>query len=147
VEFLHLLLQRQGVHCFCLALDIHEALDDLLDCQETALVFVEKVEEALGLAGLDADRAEVRDDPSVPEQVAELILGELPGAVLVKVPEDAAHDLPELLLLLHLLLDGDGAVCLGGLHGSVDKDAGQDVEDTIQHEADVKHPQKAIPPT
>mmetsp|Transcript_163607 Transcript_163607/g.524582 ORF Transcript_163607/g.524582 Transcript_163607/m.524582 type:complete len:225 (-) Transcript_163607:1006-1680(-) len=87
------------------------------------------------------------EDPVVFQHGVKLFLRKLIRTIRVHSFEDPLHDVVQLRLPVQLLLHRDGAIVLRSLDCRIHEDARQDVEHSKDHEADVKHPQRAVDPT
>mmetsp|Transcript_27666 Transcript_27666/g.86041 ORF Transcript_27666/g.86041 Transcript_27666/m.86041 type:complete len:382 (+) Transcript_27666:244-1389(+) len=119
-----------------MTLQLHGAVDELVDRHGVAAVRVYEREDDARLAGVDVQAGEVGLDPWVLEVICQLLVGERPRLVdvgLLEDPLDLLRGSPLVLReALHDLVLGPGA------DGAVDEDTGHHVEHADHAEADVE---------
>mmetsp|Transcript_81473 Transcript_81473/g.209796 ORF Transcript_81473/g.209796 Transcript_81473/m.209796 type:complete len:342 (+) Transcript_81473:313-1338(+) len=109
-------LRARGAH------GLHHAAHELLRVQRAALIVVKDAEEVLGLPQVNAKLLQVLPDLLVLDLLQELLLGQIPVAVLVRVAEDLVDPQAALLLGLRRLLLVLGTLALGLVKRVLDND-------------------------
>mmetsp|Transcript_35795 Transcript_35795/g.93468 ORF Transcript_35795/g.93468 Transcript_35795/m.93468 type:complete len:244 (+) Transcript_35795:205-936(+) len=109
-----------------------------VDIDVARLVLVQEQEEPLCILRLKPERDEIGPNTIVVEKVLHLGQAHRPGAVGVHLVEQVAHLLAPLLLELHLLLYEILPLRPGRLHGVVDENTCDNIENGQHGESNVK---------
>eukprot|EP00413_Alexandrium_margalefii_P045859 CAMPEP_0204604308 /NCGR_PEP_ID=MMETSP0661-20131031/57779_1 /ASSEMBLY_ACC=CAM_ASM_000606 /TAXON_ID=109239 /ORGANISM="Alexandrium margalefi, Strain AMGDE01CS-322" /LENGTH=240 /DNA_ID=CAMNT_0051615449 /DNA_START=45 /DNA_END=768 /DNA_ORIENTATION=+ len=144
LQVLDLALHDLHVQAARLALQMVAAVQELVDADLARVVVVQELEEGLGVADVQLQRVEVRDDLLVVQPPLELCQGDAAGVVLVHCVEKLVHGAQVGLLRLHLLVHDDVLVYKAALHSRFDEDACHNVDDAEHGKRDVDQEQLAV---